>query len=225
VDKPPQENCTNGDLLEKEIVECLRKVLHSKMTVVDVNANKGQWVFHSSKIIKKGIIYAIEPDPRNFDELKSNCQRWTRFFDDNVSMYVLPIAISEAANVNRPDMESSSTRLNQAGSDINIDSYDLDTLFEPIRPDLIKIMNVKGREIRIVKGARNILMKGKTKFLIEVNEWRDCDGQNSLLELRNFMKSFGYYPRRIHHWNLFVNRNKSLLSHIKKIGHRVLIGS
>ena len=225
VNESPQENRPSNERLEKEIVHSLRKVLHSEMTLVDVNANKGEWLLHSSKIIKKGIIYALEPEPTNFTELKSNCHRWMRLFDNKVSMYALPIAISEKVNVARPNMAGSSASLNKAGLDINSDPYELDTLFEPINPDLIKITNANRKELTILKGARNILAKGRTKFLIEANEWPDCDGQNSLLELHNFMRSFGYYPRKIHSWTLFVNRKKFLLSRVKKIGRRLLIGS
>src|SRR5215831_3422148 len=99
MDKSQQEHCIEDDLLEKELLDNLRRVLRSDMTLVDINANKGQWVFHSSKIIKKGVIYAIEPDSRNFNELKSNCLRWERLFDNNVSMYALPIALSDTYNV------------------------------------------------------------------------------------------------------------------------------
>jgi FkbM family methyltransferase len=196
------------------------------MTLVDVNANKGQWVFHSRQIIKKGIIYAIEPDSRHFNELKSNCLRWERLFDNNVSMYPLPIALSTTHNAISPVSADSSTDagLNEVPLDVNVESYDLDTLFEPINPDLIKIINVNGRELRIIKGAVHILKKGKAKFLIQVSEWHDADGQNSLVELYNFMKSFGYYPKKIYVWNLFVNRKKHLLYLIKKIGRRLLIG-
>lgn len=232
MDKAQQENYTKDELLEKEVLDNLRRVLHSEMALVDINANKGQWVFHSSQIIKKGIIYAIEPDSRNFNELKSNCLRWERLFDNNVSMYALPIAISDTYNVISSVTTDSSTsdmkhRLNE------VESYDLDTLFEFIDPDLIKIINVKGRELTIIKGAVNILKKGNTKFLIQVSGWQDADGQNSLVELYNFMKSFGYYPKKIYVWNLFVNRKKyllylikkiALLYLIKKIGRRLLIG-
>jgi|RhiMetdeSRZDD1v2_1073273.scaffolds.fasta_scaffold987746_1 FkbM family methyltransferase len=229
MDKSQQESCTKDELLEKEVLANLPRVLRSEMTLVDINANKGQWVFHSSKIIKKGIIYAIEPDSRNFNELKSNCLRWERLFDNNVSMYALPIAISDTYNVISPVTTDSSTSdmkhgLNEVALDVNVESYDLDTLFEPINPDLIKMINVKGRELRIIKGAGNILKKGKAKFLIQVSGWHDTDGQNSLVELYDFMKSFGYYPKKIYVWNLFVNRKKYLLYLIKRIGRRLLIG-
>ena len=113
MDKSQQENCTEDELLEKEVLDNLPRVLRSEMTLVDINANKGQWVFHASKIIKKGIIYAIEPDSRNFNELKSNCLRWERLFDNNVSIYALPIEISDTCNVISPaSIDSSISDMN-----------------------------------------------------------------------------------------------------------------
>ena len=114
--------------------------------------------------------------------------------------------------------------LNEAAVDATVNSYKLDTLFEPINPDLIKVIDAEGKELSILKGAREILTKGKTKFLIQVHDWHNTDGQNSLIEIYSFMKSFGYYPKRIHVWDLFINRKKYVFHLLKKIGYRLLIG-
>jgi FkbM family methyltransferase len=229
MDNSQQEMLIKGELLEKETLDSLPSILHPEMTIVDINANNGQWVFHASKIIKKGIIYAIEPDPIKFNKLKNNCLKWEKLFDNNVSMYALPIEISDTGNEIRSTRANSPTsgvkyELNEVAVDITIDSYKLDTLFEPINPDLIKIIDVEGKELRILKGARGILKKGKTKFLIQIHDWQDIDGQNSLVELYNFMKSFGYYPKRIHMWNLFLNKKKYAFHLLKNMRYRLLIG-
>jgi uncharacterized protein YoxC len=58
-------------------------------------------------------------------------------------MYALPIAVSDTHNVISPVTTDSSTsdmkhRPNEVALDVNVESYDLDTLFESINPELIR---------------------------------------------------------------------------------------
>lgn len=82
-------------------------------------------------------------------------------------------------------------------SEITVDSLRLDTLFKDQRPDFIK-MDVEGVELRVLKGATNILKKDKARFLIELHCFVDPKGQKNEKEVCGFMELFGYYPVNIY---------------------------
>jgi len=65
---------------EKEIIENLPVVLRGVKIFVDVGASLGQYTFFANKYIREGQIFAIEPDPIRFEELKNNCHKSESFF-------------------------------------------------------------------------------------------------------------------------------------------------
>ena len=87
---------------------------------------------------------------------------------------------------------------------IQVRAIKLDTLFkDKVEPDFIKI-DVEGSELRVLKGAREILKKGRAKFLIEVHSWVDPEGQKSPEDVYRLMKSYGYQAINFHGRALFV---------------------
>ena len=75
--------------------------------------------------------------------------------------------------------------------EIAIDCFRLDTLLKDMRLDLV---NVEGSELRVLRGSTSILKEGKTRFLVEVHQWADPEGQKNAAEVPEFMRSFGYWP-------------------------------
>ena len=64
------------DVRDKELFEHLPDILNSARTFVDVGASVGIYTFHANDHIHGGRIYAIEPEPVRYDELKKRCMKW-----------------------------------------------------------------------------------------------------------------------------------------------------
>lgn len=202
----------------------LKNILSSEMIFVDIGANIGQYTFQANNIMDKGSIYAIEPDPIRFSQLKNNCEKWENESYNNI--YPLQILIGDrdgqanfyitnspvSGSANKYNIFHLEKELQEAVSweEIKVESYKIDTLFKSIEPDLIKL-NVGNNELQILKGSTNLLKQGKTRFLINFQNSAD-----KITEVANFMKQFGYYPTNFYDLYLFVNPKKQFLYRSRK---------
>ena len=219
----------------KKVTDTISRLFHPEMVLVDIGANIGQYTFQAEQNMNRCSIYAIEPDPIRFTKLKENCQKWEHL--SNNTIYPLQIAISDQdSNVsfyitNSPvsgsffkhDISHLSNELKNAviWEEITVASYKLDTLFQKVDPDLVKI-DAGGSELAILRGSTSILKRGKAKFLICANKWEGSDIDNGSANINDFMKSFDYYPQNFYGMNLFVNPKKSLLYVAKRVYRRIL---
>lgn len=188
---------------DKEVLDKLPQILHSGMIFVDVGANLGRYTFEVNKNLNRGSIYVIESDPIKFSKLKDNCAKWEAL--SNNSIYALKINLSNG-------QEKEKTSLN---------SFKLDTLFERIDPDIIKI-NGTGNELEILQGSTRLLKRGKARFLLVMNKKETPEVQDSSADICSFMNSFGYYPQKIDGKNLFTNPKKHLFHRFKKIYRQIV---
>lgn len=185
---------------EKEIIDDLPSLLEGVKIFVDIGASLGQYAFFVNKYIQQGQIFSIEPDPIRFEELERNCRKWESL--NNNKVIALKAAVSDEDGVvtffttnsnTSGGLFSHNVAANVTWSEITVDSLRLDTLFKNQSPDFIK-MDVEGAELRALKGATNILRKGKARFLIELHGFVDPKGQKNKKEVYEFMESFGYSP-------------------------------
>lgn len=181
-------------------LEYLSNLLDEEMVFIDLEADTGQYVFQANKAANRVSIYAIEPDPVKFETLKRNCLEWEDLSDNCI--YSLHIAISDR------DQNTQQESL--------IKTYKMDTLFDRVDPDLIKIGC--GSELQVLKGSTKILKRGKAKFLLTAPEY----SKNHFSNLRDFMNSFGYAQRDFYGQKLFVNPIKRLAHTSKRIYRQVL---
>jgi FkbM family methyltransferase len=204
-----------------KILKNLAKILHSGTVFIEIGASKGKFIFDVNKIINQSSLYAIEPDPIKFKQLKENCLKWEQGTDNKI--YALNIAIGdrdgqasfkranlpEGGSLLTSDLSQVKDELKEALSweSISVDIFKLDTLFQRIKPDIIKI-DVSGSHLPILQGSTGILKQGKTKFLIEFRHQYISEVADNQDEIHKFMKSFDYYPTEFYGMTLFRNSKK-----------------
>ena len=104
-------------------------------------------------------------------------------------------------------------------SKTQVDVITLDDLFATGDPDLIKI-DVEGAEYSVLLGARDILRRGRSRFLVEVHSWGDERLNKTPSDVFNLFAEFGYDFTRIHrHWHFF----KSERSWTRQFKHRAVV--
>jgi FkbM family methyltransferase len=205
---------------EKEVLDRLSVMLRGASVFVDIGASLGQYTFFANKVMKKGRIIAVEPDPIRFEELARNCDKWRSLSDNELTgvnaavsdkdgkirFYTTQTNVSgglfvhevKSAALKAPEIEA------LRWEEILVESCKLDTLLAGVIPDVVKI-DVEGAELRVLRGAKNLLTVGKTKFLVELHEgWTDPEGQKDLSEVHRLMASFGYHPSNLCGHTLFV---------------------
>lgn len=206
---------------EKGVIEHLPELLEDARLFVDIGASLGQYTFFANKCMKGGEILAIEADPIRYERLKQNCAEWQVSSsnqinalnaamsgkDGKIKFYTTNSNISGGLFTNPLAHIDEKKRKAVAWEEILVDSFKLDTLYNDNVPDLIK-MDVEGSELRVLKGAQNILTKGRTKFLIELHEWPDPEGQKNISQVLEFMKTFGYGASDFHGKTFFIKKTK-----------------
>jgi FkbM family methyltransferase len=170
-------------LLEVDQVECLTQTLQRGRIFFDVGANVGFYSLLGSKLVgSDGAVVAFEPMPRNlaflFQHTRLNKAR-------NVTIAPLACADEISAELFVEGENNALGRL--GGHDVDLTSaaaraivvatISLDAAAEKLslRPDVIKI-DVEGAELRVLKGAKNILMQARPSVLLSVHsaELRDA---------------------------------------------------
>jgi precorrin-6B methylase 2 len=183
---------------DKALFENLPKLLYSDSIFINIGADRGNCIALVNKTISKSSLYAIESDPTKFEQLKANCSAWEKESDNKIHLLNTIIGDREEA----------------------ADTFKLDTLFKPLKPDLIKI-DVSGDALPILQGSQTILKLGKTRFLIKI------ESEDSKSKICDFMKSFNYYPTDFYGMVLFGNPQKHQKYHfaiakIKQIGRKIV---
>lgn len=168
------------------------------MIIIDIGAGVGEYISQVNREISSSSIYAIEPDPIKFKQLKEKQRQWEKESDNTI--HLLQIAVAETEK---------KTKLSQSNSaeEIIVDTFKIDTLFKPIKPDLIRInvsdaqaQGYRDRTEEILQGCTALLKLGKTKFLIAPND--------RTLAIAEFLKPFGYLPFNLENAILFSNPQK-----------------
>ncbi|GAB6048158.1 hypothetical protein JCM19379_19860 [Methyloparacoccus murrellii] len=154
--------------LARNIIEGLGKAA----IIYDVGANVGFWTIWLHSIMPEGSsIIAFEPDPVNLKFLEMNI--WDNALDKVV---VVDVALSDSAGTGILHCDEtgamntlSAGSTNSAGK-IVVNTMSLDQAADIYGiPDFVKV-DVEGHEYELLKGARNILAKGKTILLLEVTQ-------------------------------------------------------
>src|SRR4051812_6896646 len=206
---------------EKDEIDNLPALLKGVSVFVDVGASLGQYTYFANQILKNGTIYCIEADPIRVHRLKELASQWEK--TSNNKIFVVHAAAVEASGrveffrtdanlsgglfVRAPADHANPEPLNWIASET--DGITLDSLCREFEPDLIKI-DVEGSEYRVLAGARNILARGKCRFLVEVHPWGDQSVKKTPSDVFRFFDSFGYGFKRTHrHW-LFMKSDSSI---------------
>jgi FkbM family methyltransferase len=148
------------------------------------------------RAVSNSELRAIEADPTRAEQLERNCQEWAQGSTNKIA--VLHMALTDRTGnvpyfVTNSDVSGGLTRHETPRpvewEEITIPSSTLDELFPQRVPDFIKI-DVEGAEFAVLNGAKRILTRGETIFMIELHDWPSSS--HGVDEVRGLMRSAGY---------------------------------
>lgn len=178
------------DESEEKVLTLLKKLISknypSTFTMLDIGANIGWFSMNFAKFFPKSSIYAFEPIPKTYKNLRENItlNSLENVFTRNIGLsdshstqtfYCDETLCGNASLVNhtnQPNIQKS-----------NILVYPLDKL--PLSPNFIKI-DVEGAEFLVLKGAKQTLINYHPILYIEM--------------LRKWSARFNYHPNDIIHF-------------------------
>lgn len=186
--------------------------LSKEDVVIEIGANIGYYVLISSQICRW--VYAVEPHPKNFEELNFNINN---NFCKNVDIYQLAFGdktckqkmyCSEMANWHTFRLGGKQGKT----IDVTMDTVD-NFLKDKTQPTFAR-MDVEGYELNILKGMKKTLPKLK-KLFIELHA--DLLPLHETHEVLNIIKESGMHPE------LIVKYDRPMLSQIISPDHIDLI--
>lgn len=178
----------NFNMYEQEDSEMLYKLVGENDVIFDVGANIGWYSTHLSKKLPNSVIYAFEPIPQTFGQLKRNVE-----LNQLLNLFLNNIGLSDKIQTltffYTPTVTGASSSVNiTGGSDLQKLECQTDTIdnFVKIRNiekiDFIKC-DVEGAEYCVLKGGVETISKHLPIVFTEM--------------LRKWAAKFGYHPNDI----------------------------
>jgi FkbM family methyltransferase len=198
------------------ITKILPSVSDYKIIIVDIGANIGLVTAFFKCLYENPVIYCLEPEPENFQQLKKNVNL-NKF--QNVSCYNYGIWDSETQlnfSFNFRDHQSWAVQLyrdsNKEKNIIKVKT--LNNVLSSINVKVIDILkiDIEGAEAKIFNDEENYDYLRRIKIiLIEIHDEYDCRARiNNILERNNFLLSVeGEFTIGIK--NAFLNKNNKSL--------------
>jgi len=156
---------------EPETTEVFRRLLKPNMKVVDVGANIGYYTVLSAKLVEEnGIVYAFEPEDRNFKDLVENVE-----FSELRNVVLFQKAVSDTSDIvatlHLSKYESGEHSLIQGrvkdeSGTVEIETVRLDDAIDG-EVDFLKT-DTEGNELAVLRGAKRILSNPNIKLVIEI---------------------------------------------------------
>jgi FkbM family methyltransferase len=178
--------------------EKLFSLLKADDVVIDVGANMGEFSLKVSRLVGNGgRVISFEPDPVNYQRLKTNFsfnpQLAARVKVHNVGLGEFP------GTVNLSVVNESNRGMNRVVKDaVNFNSISINTLDNVLLPeqltkvDWIKI-DVEGFEMNVLKGAEHTIQQFKPSLFIELDDKNLQEQNSSASELVNWLIERGYF--------------------------------
>lgn len=174
--------------IAEKMLAPFRKYVSSDSTVIDVGANIGDHtVTYSQWVGDGGSVIAIEPVPQIFDCLcfnmkgRSNVVPMNIALSDKDSIVAVQLQDNFGASYLVEDCEGRSDLC----MTVTLDSFDYRGV------SFIKI-DEEGFEAKILRGAKETILREKPVMLIEVNHGALVRAGSSGEELRDLIESLGY---------------------------------
>ena len=162
---------------EKYETELFKNLVRSGMVVVDIGANIGYYTLIAAKLVgSKGVVYAFEPEPRNYELLCKNIvtngyhnvvaiNKAVSNTSGKAKLYVVK-AVGDASSLARGNVLTYSKNVDC----LEVETITLDDFFERTVGDdrigLVKI-DVEGAEGLVLSGAERVLRNNSLKILME----------------------------------------------------------
>ncbi|MEO7989467.1 MAG: FkbM family methyltransferase [Chryseolinea sp.] len=164
-------------------------------TVIDIGANIGWTALNFAQLSATGTVIGFEPDPFNYSVCKANIARNTL-----PNLMVLPFGLGETSaevmmEVRTPENRGGNRIAPQGSAGaVNVHIKRLDDVTEVSSLSAINLMklDVEGYELKVLRGAKNILQKHKPTLFIEVDDDNLNDQHDSAKDLVSFLEACGY---------------------------------
>lgn len=155
---------------EPFILDIISKYLQSGMTYIDIGANIGQHSMYAASIVgKHGKVYAYEPIPKVYEQLKSSSK--ANEYDNIIHAHNYALGEKESTellNISKDIGGSSLVNQNNDAEEkiqVVIKKGD-DQLLTLYSVDMIKI-DVEGYELEVLLGIKDTLLKHHPVLLLE----------------------------------------------------------
>ena len=204
------------DCDEKDALQALVPIISAKKCFIDVGASLGQYTRFANRHMTNGVIYAIEPDPIRFEELRRNCKKWERL-STNRLIPIHAAVTNESGSVDffTTNSSTSGTLLirDDETSDapwdkVVVDGITLDDFVADKKPDFIKI-DVNGAELRALEGAQKLLKQKVAAFFVDIDIPTPPAKTNGQPDVHGHMAALGYVARSVAGRPLFAPRPKA----------------
>ncbi|MES2622907.1 MAG: FkbM family methyltransferase [Patescibacteria group bacterium] len=180
---------------EEDFLDFLKQEIHSEDVYIDIGANIGQHALFVSRIVKRGLVYAFEPNPAIYDQFTKSIEANGI---KNIQQYNIGLGAEKSEQklfLNTENIGGSSQlQYKDAMSEITMHIEKGDDILGPIcsKVDFIKI-DVEGFEYEALVGLTETIKKYKPKMLIEFtpvfyNKKNSQDAQHIL----DFLLAHGY---------------------------------
>lgn len=197
---------------EQKEIALFPNLLQNVSLFVDIGASLGPYAYVANKHLKNGRIVCLEPDQLRFLRLSELSTKWQKASTNEIE--VVHAAASDkkgkidfymadgyiSGGLFKHHVPDSDTASSQKWTKQAVDAVTLDDFFADCDPDLVKI-DVEGAEYRVLLGAKEILKRGKCRFLIEIHPWGDEALKKTPADIFNLLNDFGYDFSLVHrHW-------------------------
>ena len=211
---------------EEDMVSILKDVLRPGMTVVDCGANIGFYPLLESKLLDgKGVIYAIEPDVRNYSfleknsvlkENKTSIKTFNVAFSNNTGTQQMFVA--ERANLNKlvSSADDDFRDIQNVNEVVDVKTVTCDDLCEEhqISIDFVR-MDIEGFEVEVLQGMRNTIKNAEIGFMIFI-ELHPL----TYTEERSFGRELEYLIEQGFCAKVLVSAGEAVPDSFSKLGYR-----
>lgn len=154
---------------EPQVHRALEGLVRPGDVVFDVGAHIGYWTLVFAETVgPKGQVVGFEPDPDNFGRLSRNVERNRARIGDATVVWAGVASRTGQAGFVR-GLGSGAGGLSPTGGDIQVPIESLDHAAARFGPPAFVKMDVEGGELDVLHGARDLLARGRTRFLIEMH--------------------------------------------------------
>ena len=188
---------------EPECTRLVKKLVKPQMAIYDIGANMGYYVImESTRIGKKGKVYAIEPSQENYKRLIENCELNKC---SNIETYKMLIGNkTELSKLYISDKLNWCSVMKTTENYEEVSMYTFDEFIKgKEKPDFIR-MDVEGYEYHVVDGMKQFLQSGKPCLMfMEVHPKIIRDNKLDVKVMYKKLFETGFIPTHIikkHGW-------------------------
>ena len=196
-----EERYFGSEMHEAGEIRRLPSVLDGVNVFVDVGASLGQYSYFAGKALTNATIYCIEADPGKAKHLEHLTEGWSA---EQANTFVV---VNKGCSDTNEELEFFLPKdrdtsgaffpLDGSGSEsatwdrISVPCVTLDELFADKQVDFIKV-DVEGAELRVMRGAQELLKRCSPTVLLEVAPWGDMQRDLKPSAMFLFMAEQGY---------------------------------